>query len=378
MRFIKITIIFYLLITTVCGRAESTDYSFILKNLRVPYGFKITIFADNVPNARSLALGDNGVVYVGTTYEGKVYAIQDADNDGKAEKNYTIATGLNFPNGVAYKDGALYVGEISRITRYDGITQQLANPPPPEVVYNNFPTEQHHGWKYLRFGPDDKLYTVVGSPCNMPNDTCKLNKPMHATLVRLNKDGTNAEILARGIRNSVGIDWDPQNNDLYFTDNGRDWLGDDTPAEELNRWSGTTGEHFGYPYCHAGKILDPEFGVGRGCDEFTKPVWRFRPHNAPLGFRFYRGNQFPDEYKNKVLAAMHGSWNRSVKDGYRIAMVNNNNGAFSYGGDFIGGWLTRDGTVLGRPVDILETPDGSILISDDKVGVIYRVTYQGK
>jgi glucose/arabinose dehydrogenase len=241
------------------------------------------------------------------------------------------------------------------------------------MVYDQFPTDKRHGWKYLRFGPDNKLYTAVGAPCNI----CNPEKEIYASLVRLNPDGSDFEIIAKGIRNTVGFDWQPETNALFFSDNGRDYLGDDKPPDELNQWSGK-GEHFGYPYCHGGEIADPEFSAGKKCSQFTAPAWKFKAHIAPLGIRFYQGNQFPDEYENQLLVAQHGSWNRTVPQGYRVALVKFNQGKAISEQDFISGWLTKEGEVLGRPVDILTLPDGSLLISDDKLGVIYRVSYQGK
>jgi glucose/arabinose dehydrogenase len=372
MYFVKIALFPLLLLTLSLTCAKSDDHQDVLKQLHLPDGFIISIYADNVPNARSLALGDNGVVFVGTR-EGKVYAVQDSNNDGVAEQRHTIADNSNIRNGVAYKDGSLYVAEINRIIRFDHISQQLANPPKPVVVYDRFPSDEDHGWKYLRFGPDNKLYTAVGAPCNI----CNPEKEIYASLVRLNPDGSNFEIIARGIRNSVGFDWQPETNALFFTDNGRDSLGDDEPPDELNQWS-VKGEHFGYPYCHGGDIADPEFAGDKKCTQFTPPAWKFKAHIAALGLRFYQGKQFPVEYKNQLFVAQHGSWDRKEPQGYRVVLIKFNQGKPISELDFISGWLTKDGNVLGRPVDILTLPDGSLLISDDKLGVIYKVSYQGK
>jgi len=372
MNLAKITLILLHLFNTGLGFAQPANHQDLLKSLHVPDGFKLSVFADNLPNARSLALGDKGIVFVGTGASGNVYAVEDSNHDGVADKRYTIAEDLYMPNGVAYKDGALYVAEINRIIRFSGITQSLDKPPKPVAVYDQLPSDTHHGWKYLRFGPDGKLYTAIGAPCNI----CKPDKP-YASLLRLNPDGTGFEIIATGIRNTVGFDWQPETNALFFTDNGRDYLGDDLPPEELNKWS-TVGEHFGYPFCHAGEILDPEFGSGKSCKEFTAPAWKFKAHVAPLGLRFYRGNQFPVEYKNQLFVAQHGSWNRTKPDGYRIALIRFKQGKPVSEEVFIDGWLSKDGNVLGRPVDILEMPDGSLLISDDQLGLIYKVEYQGK
>jgi glucose/arabinose dehydrogenase len=353
--------------------ATQSTHQNVLTHLQLPSGFNVSIFADNVPNARSLALGDNGVVFVGSGREGKVYALRDANGDGIADQRHIIATDLTMPNGVAYKDGALYVAEINRIIRFDSITQQLSNPPKPAVVFDQFPLERHHGWKYLRVGPDKKLYTSVGAPCNI----CNPKQDIYGSLVRLNTDGSDFEIIARGIRNTVGFDWQPGSNALFFTENGRDYLGDDTPADKLNHWS-AVGEHFGFPYCHGGNITDPEFAEDKKCAQFKPPVWKFGAHMAPLGARFYLGNQFPAAYKNQLFIAQHGSWNRTTPQGYRIVLIKFNEDKPVTEDVFMSGWLNKDGTVLGRPVDILEMPGGSILISDDTLGVIYRVSYQGK
>lgn len=368
----KIILITLFVFITGLGFAQAGSHQDLLKNLHVPDGFKLSVFADNLPNARSLALGDNGIVYVGTGTSGTVYAVEDSNHDGVADENHTITTNLYMPNGVAYKDGDLYVAEVNRIIRFDGITQALNKPPKPVVVYGQFPSDKHHGWKYLRFGPDGKLYTAIGAPCNI----CKPGKP-YASLVKLNQDGSHFEIIARGIRNTVGFDWQPDTNALFFNEHGRDYLGDDLPPDELNQWS-AVGEHFGFPHCHGGEILDPQFGADKNCKEFTAPVWKYKAHNAPLGLRFYRGKQFPSDYQNQLLVAQHGSWNRTKPDGYRIALVRFKQGKPVSEEVFIDGWLTKDDNVLGRPVDILEMPDGSLLISDDHVGLIYRVEYQGK
>lgn len=351
--------------------ATGNKHKKILDNLTVPAGFSISIYADNVPSARTMALGKNGVVYVGSRKEGDVYAIHDEDGDGFAEKKYVLASDLYMPNGVAYKDGDLYVAEINKISRFKDIDQKLKNPPKPFVVYDKFPFEKHHGWKYLRFGKDNKLYTAVGAPCNI----CLPEKNIYSSLVRLNPDGSDFEILARGIRNSVGFDWQPGTDKLFFTENGRDSLGDDIPPDELNSWS-EKGQHFGYPFCHAGTILDPELAGDKKCEQFTAPEWNFKAHMAPLGMRFYTGGQFPERFKNQLFVAQHGSWDRSEPHGYRVALVKFKEGKPVSEQAFISGWLTSDGDVLGRPTDILQMPDGSILITDDALGVIYRVEYK--
>ncbi|WP_432740292.1 PQQ-dependent sugar dehydrogenase [Methylobacter sp. G7] len=372
MPIIKVILFALFLINPYLAFAEQNSHQNIVKQLHVPAGFTLSIFADNLPNARSLALGDNGVVFVGTGTEGAVYAVQDSNSDGVADQRYIIASGLTMPNGLAYKNDTLYVAEVNRIVRFDRISQQLANPPKPVVVYDQFPSEQHHGWKYLRFGPDNKLYTTVGAPCNI----CEPEKPIYSSLVRLNADGSGFEILARGIRSSVGFDWQPETDALFFNDNGRDYMGDDLPLDELNQWT-TTGEHFGFPYCHGGDIADPDIAADKTCRQFTPPVWKFKAHVTPLGLRFYRGKQFPDEFKNQLFVAEHGSWNRSEPQGYRVVLVKFKQSKPVAEQVFIDGWLTKTGKVLGRPVDILEMPDGSLLISDDKRGVIYKVEHKG-
>jgi glucose/arabinose dehydrogenase len=365
-------IVFTLLLT-----ANSTAFSQpekhqdVIRQLHLPDGFELSIFSDEVPNARSLALGDQGIIFVGTGVEGKVYALQDANGDGTAEKRYTLADHLAMPNGVAYHDGSLYVAEISRIIRFDRIGQQLTAPPEPVIVYDQFPSDRHHGWKYLRFGPDNKLYTAIGAPCNI----CNPDQSIYTSLVRLDKNGKHFEMIARGIRNTVGFDWQPETNALFFTDNGRDYLGDDAPPDELNQWS-VSGEHFGFPFCHGGYITDPQFGGNKKCGQFKAPVWQFKAHVAPLGLRFYKGQQFPEKYRNQLFVAQHGSWNRTKPDGYRIALIRFEQGKPVSEQVFIDGWLSKNDKILGRPVDILEMPDGSLLISDDTLGVIYKVQYK--
>jgi glucose/arabinose dehydrogenase len=342
----------------------------ILNKIRLPSGFNISLFSDNTPNARSMALGDNGIIFVGSRNAGNVYALQDSNNDGKADHRYLIASGLNMPNGVAYRHGSLYVAEVNRIIRYDNISQLLHTPPKPITLYQ-LPNKRHHGWKYLRFGPDNKLYTAVGAPCNI----CEPDKEIFSSLIRLNADGSNMEILARGIRNTVGFDWQPDSNILYFTENGSDWLGDDIPADELNKWS-QKGQHFGFPYCHAGDIPDPKFGQQQNCSNYVAPEWKFKAHMAAVGIRFYRGQQFPSNYHKQLFVAQHGSWNRSTPHGYRIVWLQLQQGKVISEQVFAEGWLKKNGKAIGRPVDILELKDGSLLVSDDLAGVIYRISYQ--
>jgi glucose/arabinose dehydrogenase len=363
--------VFLLSVLQTCVACAEQNPQNVIKQLQLPPGFSISIYADKVDNARSLALGDNGVVFVATGTEGKVYAVQDKDGDGVAESRLVIAKELYLPNGVAFKDGSLYVAEVNRILRFDQITQKLDHPPKPAIVYDKLPTDKHHGWKYLRFGPDNKLYFGIGAPCNICDP-----KPIYATLARVNADGSDFEIIGRGIRNTVGFDWQPETGALFFSDNGRDWMGDDQPPDELNRWS-KVGEHFGYPYCHGGELLDPEYGKDKKCSDFTAPAWKFKAHVAALGIRFYRGEQFPQQYRNQLFVAQHGSWNRSVPDGYRVVVVHFDKDKAVSDEVFISGWLTGKEETLGRPVDILTLPDGSLLISDDQLDVIYKVQYKG-
>lgn len=359
-----------LVLLFACNDTLATNKNLIVENIELPQGFIITLFADNVPNARALALGKEGTVFVGSRNDGRVYALQDTNKDGKADQRYIIISGLNLPNGVAYKDGSLYVAEINRIIRFDNIDQQLQNPPEPIIVFDQFPNKKHHGWKYLRFGPDNRLYTAVGAPCNI----CEPEEDIYSSLVRLNSDGTQLEILARGIRNTVGFDWQPETHSLYFTENGRDYLGDDTPPDELNKWT-QKGQHFGFPYCHGGDIPDPEFGIDKDCKTYIQPEWKFKAHMAPLGMRFYRGQQFPTRYHKQLFVAQHGSWNRSTPQGYRIALLTFDQGKVISESVFADGWLGKEGKAIGRPVDILELEDGSLLVSDDLAGVIYKITY---
>jgi glucose/arabinose dehydrogenase len=338
-----------------------------LDTLSVPEGFSIAYFAENLRNARSMTLGAEGTLFVGTRDAGVVYAIT---HDGKkATKVRTIATGLNMPNGVAFLDGALYVAEISRVIRFDAIESRLDNPPAPIAVGEAFPTERHHGWKFIAFGPDGWLYVPVGAPCNI----CDAGDP-YAAILRMKPDGSEREIFARGVRNTVGFDWDPANGRLWFTDNGRDWMGDDLPPCELNV-AAKPGLHFGYPYCHGKDVQDPDFGGERACGEFQAPQVNFGAHTAPLGMRFYRGAQFPADYRGDIFVAQRGSWNRSRKVGYQVLRVPVANGKAGTPEPFVSGWL-RDERASGRPVDVQELPDGSLLISDDTADAIYRVSYR--
>lgn len=341
----------------------------MLTAVKMPPGFQIEIYVDNVPGARSLALSSSGTLFVGTRQAGRVYAVLDQDRDGQAERVVTIADGLNMPNGVALWGEDLFVAEVGRILRYPRIEAQLDKSVVPEVVYDRFPKDRHHGWKFIRFGPDGKLYVPVGAPCNV----CRRDDPIYATITRINRDGSGFEIFAHGVRNSVGFDWHPQTGELWFTDNGRDWLGDDMPPDELNH-APLPGLHFGFPYCHGSMIADPEFGSLQSCEQFIAPAAELGPHVAALGMRFYSGQMFPKGYRRQIFLAEHGSWNRSEKIGYQVSLVRlRGDRVISYE-PFARGWLIGD-TVWGRPVDIEVMPDGSMLVSDDKNGVVYRITF---
>jgi glucose/arabinose dehydrogenase len=341
-----------------------------LSQITLPPGFTIEVFAADVANARSMTLSPGGVLFVGTRREGKVYAIVDRDKDNRADRVYTIASGLNMPNGVAFRDGSLYVAEVSRILRYDDIEANLESPPKPAVVHDTLPTERHHGWKFIAFGPDGLLYVPVGAPCNI----CESEDPRFASITRMKPDGSGFEVFAHGVRNTVGFDWHPATRELWFTDNGRDMMGDDVPPDELNH-APKAGMHFGYPYCHGGTIKDPEFGDKRPCSAFTPPAQKLGPHVAAIGMRFYTGTMFPAEYRNHIFIAEHGSWNRSTPIGYRVMLVKlDGNKAVSYE-PFAEGWL-QGGKAWGRPADVLVMPDGALLVSDDSAGVIYRISHQ--
>ena len=345
-----------------------------LDRISLPSGFEISLYAENVKNARSMDLSPNGTLFVGTRSAGNVYALQDTDGDYKIDKQYTLLEKGNMPNGVAFRDGDLYIAEVNRILKISDVESKLNNPGTPDVVYDQYPTEKHHGWKFIDFGPDGKLYVPVGAPCNI----CNSKDEVFNSITRINKDGTGMEIVQKGIRNTVGFTWHPETNELWFTDNGRDLLGDDLPSCELNH-APKDFMHFGYPFCHQGNSPDPEFGKLKPCSDFTKPAQNLGPHVAPLGVEFYTGSQFPREYKNVAIIAEHGSWNRSKKIGYRISMVPLDGNYNSKGYEtFATGWLDQSNDeAWGRPVDIEFLPDGSMLVSDDFADVIYRITYSG-
>lgn len=354
-----------------CHAQESEE---ILAEIELPQGFAISIFADGVENARSLALGSKGTVFVGNRTEDKVYALVDKNGDYKVDQKIVIAEGLNMPNGVAFYKGDLYVAEVSKVWKYENIEENLYQISKPILLRDDLPTDTHHGWKYIAVGPDEKLYVPIGAPCNV----CEKEDERYSTISRMDLDGENFEIYAHGVRNSVGFDWHPITKELWFTDNGRDMMGDNIPADELNR-APKKGMHFGFPYCHQGDISDPEHGKGKSCASYVKPVQKLKPHTAALGALFYTGDMFPTEYKNQLFIAEHGSWNRSTKIGYCVSLVkidNDNRSVLSYE-DFATGWLDENkNDVYGRPVSLLQLQDGSVLVSDDYSDVIYRITYE--
>ena len=364
-----IIIIFVLFNSCFCAPGFADFDKSKLKTIKLPPGFSITVFATPVPGARSLSLGNKGTVFVGTRSTGKVYAIIDSNKDYLADKIITIATDLNNPNGVAFWKGDLYVAEINRILKYKNIEDNLNNQPKPVIINNTFPAIGHHGWKFIALGPDQKLYIPVGAPCNI----CLSEDKRFASIMRMNPDGSGLEIYASGVRNTVGFDWHPDTHELWFTDNGRDWLGNNIPPDELN-YAPTKGLHFGYPFCHGNSINDPEFGKDISCERFQKPAKELGPHVAALGMRFYTGKMFPEKYHKQIFIAEHGSWNRTTPIGYRVMLVElMNNKAISYK-PFAEGWL-QGYKAWGRPVDVLNMPDGSLLISDDRSDVIYRIAY---
>ena len=338
----------------------------LLDQLKVPKGFNLELYASGMPNARSLALGSKGTVFVGSRLQDKVYAI--TNKNGKHEAK-VLVSGLYRPNGVAFKDGTLYIAELSQISKIDNVEDKLDSSPKPVVIYNDLPKDEAHGWKFLAIGPDNKLYVEVGQPGNNV-----LHDKDHGQLRRLNLDGSGAEVIAFGVRHSVGFDWNPTTKELYFSDNGRDWMSEDVPEDKLNRLT-KVGQDFGAPYCYQGNIPDPEFGWGHSCSEFVPPILLTGPHSAGLGLRFYTGSMFPAKYKNAIFLARHGSWNRTKKFGGDILIVYlNKDGTVKSSEVFLSGFL-QNNNYIGRPVDVMNMPDGSMLISDDWNGAVYRLTY---
>jgi glucose/arabinose dehydrogenase len=368
---------------TTSARQAAPPVPAPLPKLTVPAGFQAEVFAEGVENARSMALGAQGTVFVGSQYVGKVHAVVDRDSDHKADRVVLIASGLDQPNGLAMRNGALYVATASRLLRFDNIEKHLDAPPAPVTIRNDLPNPKRgHTWKYIAFGPDDMLYMSVGAPCNV----C-LSEPFVSAIVRMKPDGTGMETFAEGVRNSVGFDWHPVTRELWFTENGRDGMGDDVPGDELNV-APKAGLHFGFPYCHQDKVVDPEFGGQRACSTTEPPALTLGAHVAAIGFTFYTGNMFPAVYRNAAIIAEHGSWNRSIPSGYRVMTVRTEGRRATSYEPLVEGFLPvavaaaaggRGATkaALGRPADVLQMPDGSILISDDR-GRLIRVSYRAQ
>lgn len=337
--------------------------------LELPPGFKAALYSDQVPSARAMALGDRGTVFVGSMRAGKVYALTDSKQAGRADKARVIASGLRLPVGVTFHKGDLYISAVERIVVLRDIENRLDDPPKPEVVTDTLPTDGHHGWRFIAFGPDGRLYVPIGAPCNV------CDRDGYALLGSMQPDGSDWQVLARGIRNTVGFDWQPGSGKLWFTDNGRDMMGDDVPGDELNRID-RPGQHFGFPHCHQGDVADPRFGRDHSCTDYTAPAAVLGAHVAALGMRFYTGDMFPAAMRGDIFIAEHGSWNRSEKSGYRVMRAIIDGDKVSTVEPFLTGFL-QDQTAWGRPVDVLVMPDGSLLVSDDHAGAVYRITYEG-
>lgn len=342
-----------------------------LENLSLPPGFTVSVYADNILGARQMAVSQTGTVFVGSNSSGKVVALRDPGKKYVAAETLIIARDLNLSSGVAIREGALYVGEVNRISKFEQIELNLFRPV-AAIVLEGLPTAKHHGTKYLRFGPDGKLYFPVGAPC----DVCQPKDPRFASIMRVNPDGTALEIYARGVRSSVGLDFHPLTGELWFTDNGRDWLGEDLPPDELNR-APAPFMHFGFPHCFGKSVADPQFGKEARCADFSPPSFEFQAHVAPLGLHFYTGEQFPERYRNGAFVALHGSWNRSKKVGYELLFLKIEADSSITAETFLSGFVVG-GDAWGRPVDIATLPDGSILVSDDLGGKIFRISYDGK
>ncbi|MEZ9142178.1 MULTISPECIES: sorbosone dehydrogenase family protein [unclassified Shewanella] len=339
-----------------------------IEQIVLPAGFSIDVYAENVENARQMALGDNGTLFVGSRRAGNLYALIDTNKDFKADKQIVLAKDLFLPSGITFHDGSLYVAEVDKIWRYRDIEKHLPNVPEPELIYDQLPDKSHHGWKFIKFGPDGKLYIPVGAPCNVCDDTLPF-----ASILKLDVDTKEATIVAKGVRNSVGFDFHPDTGELWFTDNGRDMMGDDLPDDELNRVS-QEGQHFGFPYVHNADIKDPEFYDAEKAKLNTPPALNLGAHVAALGMEFYQGELFPAEYKGRIFIAQHGSWNRSSKVGYRIMQVTLDGNKVSDYQPFAKGWLQGE-VSWGRPVAVLTMPDGSMLVSDDAGNAVYRISY---
>jgi glucose/arabinose dehydrogenase len=379
-RLLHVILLFGALVITLAGAVAYCRWTgqipgpllkILVRRIRMPEGFRIELYASGVPNARSLALGANGTVFVGSRRAGKIYAVVDRGHGNKADEVIVVASGLQEPNGVTFHEGALYVADVDRVVRFDDIEARLKNPPAAVVVNERLPRERGHEWRYVRFGPDGRLYIGVGAPCNI----CEPKDERYATILAMNSDGSGMEIFARGVRNSVGFDWAPESKELWFTENGRDGMGDEIPPDELNH-APRGGMNFGFPYCHGKDIPDPEYGRGHSCEEFTPPVMLLPAHVAALGMRFYEGAMFPAKYESQIFIAEHGSWNRSIPTGYRVSVVTRHGDHAEKYSVFAEGWMVGR-YHWGRPVDVLEMPDGALLVSDDFAGAIYRIRYEG-
>lgn len=338
-----------------------------LDAIKLPPGFKIELWAEGLPNARSITVGAKGTVFVGTRVLDTVYVV--TEKDGKRTVK-TLLKGLHRPNGVAFQNGALYVAEVARILRYDNIEDQLDAQPKPVILFDALPRDEPHGWKYLTAGPDGWLYFNIGAPCNIcvPPDT-------HAQIARVDPLNGVLETVVRGVRNSVGISFHPSTKEMWFTQQGRDWMGEDLPNDTLHRVT-RKGVHFGYPYCHQGDTPDPDFGRGRSCGEFAPPALKLGAHVAPMGMRFYDGKMFPMEYRNRIIIANHGSWNKSSKVGFNLMQVTlDAQGRAAKYEPFAEGWADGN-NFWGRPVDVQVMPDGALLVSDDVAGALYRISFR--
>jgi glucose/arabinose dehydrogenase len=344
-----------------------------IDKLLLPPGFKIELWAHGMPGARMMARGDKGTIFVGTRQIGRVYAVIDK---GDTREHTIVTQGHVQPNGVAFRNGSLYVAAINQVMRFDGIEDRLSDVPEPVDLTAAFdlPPDRHHGWKFLAFGPDGKLYVPVGAPCN----NCEVRPDVHANIRRYNPDGSGMEIVARGVRNSVGFDFHPETSELWFTDNDRDWLSEHGPQCELNRVA-RIGENFGFPYCHGHGIIDPELGKPGSCDGVSLPAALMGAHTAPLGMRFYTGDMFPEEYRGTIFIARRGSWNRTTKVGFDVVRATlSSDGKRAGISPFLTGFLdTGDNSFWGRPIDVLVMPDGALLVTDEQNGAIYRITYEG-
>jgi glucose/arabinose dehydrogenase len=351
------------------ARLTETPLSEIpVDKIKVPKGFKVEVWAHGMPGVRMMARGSKGTIWAGTRSIGRVYEIKD---NGKERTHRILAQKLTQPNGVAFQGGNLYVMAINRVFRYDGIEDNPGVKPVEMTDAFKLPPQVHHNWKFIAFGPDSRLYVQVGSPCNICEPDAE-----HGQIRRYVADGSNMEIVARGVRNTVGFDFHPKTGELWFTDNGRDWQGEDGPQDELNRVS-KMGEFFGFPYCHAQGIPDMDFPKKDACKGVTRPVALMGPHAAALGMRFYKGDMFPKEYKESIFVARHGSWNKSQLFGFDVANVKAGaNGKNAKVTPFMTGFKDdKENKFWGRPTDVMQLPDGSLLVSDEQVGAIYRVSY---